>query len=132
MRVDIYLNFHGNCEEAFHFYAEALGGTITNVTKHSANLNPSLPEGWGEKVMHAHLDLGNVALLGADVPAAQPMRSAYVTLTLDTPADVERVYAALSAGGEVFMPLQKTFFSEAFAMLRDRFDINWMLLTANR
>lgn len=130
MRVDIYLNFQGNCEEAFQFYAQALGGTITNVMKHSANMNPSLPAEWGDKVMHANLDLGNIALLGADVPAAQPMRSAYVTLTLDTASDVERIYTTLSTDGEVFMALQKTFFTPAFAMLRDRFGINWMLLAA--
>jgi PhnB protein len=67
-------------------------------------------------------------LMGADIPNAEPMRSAYLALTLDTEVEAERVYALLIEGGEIFMKMEKTFFSNRFAMLRDRFGTNWMLL----
>ena len=66
--------------------------------------------------------------MGADIPAAEPMRSAYLTLRPDTEAETERIYAALADGGEIFMKLEKTFFANRFAMLRDRFGASWMLL----
>jgi PhnB protein len=66
--------------------------------------------------------------MGADIPHAEPMRSSYLTLFLDTEAEAERVYSVLTEGGEVFMELQKTAFANRFAMLRDRFGASWMLL----
>ena len=74
--------------------------------------------------------LGGSELLGADMPPDrfQPMRSAYLTLTLDSDQEADRVFALLSDGGQVFMPMQDTFFASRFAMLRDRFGTSWMLL----
>lgn len=66
--------------------------------------------------------------MGADIPHAEPMRSAYVTLSLDREEDAERVYALLAADGEIFMKMEKTPFANRFAMLRDKFGANWMLL----
>ena len=66
--------------------------------------------------------------MGADIPQAEPMRSAYLTLTLDREEDAERTYALLTDGGEIFMPMAKTPFANRFAMLRDRFGASWMLL----
>ena len=129
MRIDIYLNYDGTCESAFRFYEEHLGGTMTGLTRHAAGPESGrLPEGWREKVLHARLQLGNAVLMGADIPGAEPMRSAYVTLTLETAEDAERVYALLADGGQVFMKLEETFFASRFAMLRDRFGTSWMLL----
>ena len=128
MRLDVYLNYSGNCEEAFRFYEKELHGTLTSVVKHSTNPNPALPAEWNDKVLHARLELPNAALLGADIPTAQPMRSAYVTLTVSTAAEAERLYEVLASGGEIFMKLQETFFATRFAMLRDRFGTSWMLL----
>jgi PhnB protein len=128
MKLEIYLNYAGNCEEAFRFYEQHLGGRMAMLMRHEENPRPDLPAGFGRKILHAHLDLGNSALLGADVPNAQPMRSAYVSLTLDTAADAERVYGLLSDGGEIFMKMEQTFFAARFAMLRDRFGTSWMLL----
>jgi PhnB protein len=128
MRIEIYLNYPGTCEEAFRFYEEHLGGKLAMLMRHEENPRPDLPAGYGRKVLHAHLDLGNSALLGADIPSAEPMRSAYVSLTLDSVADAERVYGLLSEGGQVFMPMEQTFFAARFAMLRDRFGTSWMLL----
>jgi PhnB protein len=66
--------------------------------------------------------------MGADIPHYQPMRSAYVALGVESDREAERVFAALSAGGEVFMPMQETFFATRFAMLRDSFGTSWMIL----
>ena len=76
------------------------------------------------------MDLGGTELLGADIPPDrfQPMRSAYLSLTLGSDQEAERVYALLSDGGQIFMPMQETFFASRFAMLRDRFGTSWMLL----
>jgi PhnB protein len=72
--------------------------------------------------------IGGAVLMGADVAQAEPMRSAYLTLTLDTEPEAERVYAVLTEGGEIFMKMAKTHFANRFAMLRDRFGTSWMLL----
>ncbi|HKO16188.1 MAG TPA: VOC family protein [Gemmatimonadaceae bacterium] len=129
MRVDIYLNYNGTCEQAFRFYEQHLGGRLTSLRTHAQGPAESrLPEEWKNKVLHAQLELGNTMLLGADIPGAEPMRSAYVTLTLDTAAEAERVYALLTEGGQVFMKLEETFFASRFAMLRDRFGTSWMLI----
>ncbi len=66
--------------------------------------------------------------MGADIPGAEPMRSAYASLTLDSAAEAERVYGILSDGGQIFMKMEETFFAARFAMLRDRFGTSWMLL----
>lgn len=129
MRTDIYLNYNGTCEEAFRFYEQHLGGNVTSLMTHAAGPeNARLPEDWKRKVLHARLELGNAVIMGADIPGAEPMRSAYVTLTLDTAEDAERVYALFADGGQVFMKLETTFFASRFAMLRDRFGTSWMLL----
>lgn len=128
MRLDIYVNYRGRCEEAFRFYERHLGGRITGIARHAQQPNPNLPAEWGDKVLHARIEIGNAVLMGADVPGAEPMRSAYVTLTLDTEADAERIYGALTDGGEIFMKMDEMPFANRFAMLRDRFGTSWMLL----
>jgi PhnB protein len=79
-------------------------------------------------VLHARMTLGGADISGADVPNAEPMRSAYLALTTDTAAEAERLYALLTEGGQVFMKMEETFFAERFGMLRDRFGTSWMLL----
>ena len=128
MRLDIYVNYRGLCEEAFHFYEQHLGGRITGVAYHRDQPNPALPSDWSDKVLHARIEIGSTVLMGADVPNAEPMRSAYLTLTLDSEADAERTYAVLSDGGEIFMKMERMPFANRFAMLRDRFGTSWMLL----
>ena len=129
MRLDIYLNYAGNCEEAFRFYEDQLGGRMTGLTRHGEQPDSSkLPADWPGKVLHARLELGDTVLMGADIPESRPMRSAYLTLTLGSAEEAERVYALLSEGGQVFMKMEETFFASRFAMLRDRFGTSWMLL----
>jgi len=129
MRLDIYVNYNGTCEEAFRFYEEHLGGKVTLLTTHAEGADSArFSDEWKGKVLHARLGLGNATLMGADIPSAEPMRSAYVTLTLDSAAEAERVYALLAHGGQIFMKMEQTFFASRFAMLRDRFGTSWMLL----
>ena len=132
MKLDLYLNYHGTCEEAFRFYEQHLGGKILTMMRHKEHPNPELPPDFADKILHAHLELGGAALLGADIPHAEPIRSAYASLTLDRVAEAERVYALLIDGGQIFMKIQETFFSPRFAMLRDRFGTSWMLLVESR
>ena len=128
MKLDLYLNYAGNCEEAFRFYENHIGGKIKMLMRHEENLNPGLPPDFGKKILHAHLEVGCATLMGADIPGAEPMRSAYASLTLDSVAEAERVYALLSDGGQIFMKMEQTFFAARFAMLRDKFGTSWMLL----
>lgn len=128
MRLDIYVNYRGNCEQAFHHYEQHLGGKISGIVRHGDQPNPSIPAEWKGKVLHGRIEIGGTVLMGADIPQAEPTRSAYLTLTLDSEADAERVYAVLAEGGEIFMKMEKTPFANRFAMLRDKFGVSWMLL----
>lgn len=129
MKLDIYLNYAGNCQQAFRFYEEHLGGRITSLTIHGQGPNAAtLSDEQKRAVLHARLELGGTVVMGADIPGSEPMRSAYLTLSVDSEHEAERVYALLTDGGKVFMPMEKTFFANRFAMLRDRFGTSWMLL----
>jgi PhnB protein len=135
VKLTTYLNYGGNCEEAFRFYEQHLGAKINFLMRHGEipGENPGgspASADWKNKVLHADLALGGTSLLGADVDPGrfQPMRSAYLTLTFDSTPETERVYALLSEGGEIFMPISESFFAHRFAMLRDRFGTSWMLL----
>lgn len=130
MKLYTYLNYGGNCRQAFEFYVEHLGGKITEVTTHGELGDPNTPPELKDAIVHARMELGETILLGADVPAArfQPMRSAYLTLMVDSSAEAERIYDLLKDGGQIFMPMEETFFARRFAMLRDRFGTSWMLL----
>jgi PhnB protein len=132
MRLDVYANYRGNCEEAFRFYERHLPGKITGMVRHGDQPNPNMPAGWSDKILHAHLLVGTTVLMGADIPTSEPMRSAYLTITTDSEADAERLYAVLAEGGDVFMEMKRTPFANRFAMLRDKFGASWMLLHAPR
>ena len=128
MRLDIYVNYPGCCEDAFRFYEQHLGGRITGIMRHGEQPNPAIPPDWKAKVVHARIELGSTILMGADIPKAEPMRSAYLSLSVDTEQEAERIYGLLTHGGEIFMKMQSTPFANRFAMLRDRFGTSWMLL----
>jgi PhnB protein len=129
MKLQTYVNFAGRCAEAFRFYERHLGGRLAMLMTHGQAPDQSrvAPE-LKDKVLHAQIEIGGTVLMGADVPHAEPMRSAYLSLTVDNDADAERIYKALSDGGQVFMPMQETFFATRFGQLRDPFGINWMIM----
>jgi PhnB protein len=128
VKLDIYVNYPGTCREAFAFYEQHLGAKLLFSMTHGEAPESRLPADWASKVLHAQLELGGMVIRGADIPNAEPMRSAYLTLVLDRAEEAERVYALLSEGGQVFMKMEQTFFASRFAMLRDRFGTSWMLL----
>lgn len=129
MKLDMYINYKGNCREAFLFYEQYLGGKITSIaTFRQLPENANISEERKDEVMHAEIEIGGTVLMGADIPHAEPMRSAYLSLTLDSTEQAEKIYALLSDGGEIFMKMEETFFAHRFAMLRDRFGTSWMLL----
>ena len=131
MQLYTYLNYGGNCRQAFEFYERHLGGKITMLSTHAEQPDADkLPPDWKDAVLHARIEIGGTVIFAADVPPDrfQPMRSAYLTLLLDSDEEAERVYALLSEGGQIFMKMEETFFAHRFAMLRDRFGTSWMLL----
>ena len=131
MKLHTYLNYGGNCEQAFRFYEQHLGGKITMMMTHGQQPNPNdVPPDRKNAILHARINIGETVLMGADVPPErfQPMRSAYLSLTVSSTDEAERIYALLSDGGEIFMPMQETFFAIRFGMLRDKFGTSWMIL----
>ena len=128
MKLYTQLNFGGNCEEAFRFYEKHLGGKITMMMNQSQA--PGAPSGAGKAIIHARMDIGDTVLIANDVPAAnfQKMRSAYMYLSVDSAKEAERVHKLLAEGGEIFMPLEKTFYASRFSMLRDRFGVSWTII----
>jgi PhnB protein len=131
MKLYTYLNYGGNCRQAFEFYVEHLGARIKEITTYAELPQPGdIPAEWRSAVVHARLEIGGTLVLGADIQPDrfQPMRSAYLTLIVDSNDEAERLYALLADGGQIFMKMEETFFAHRFAMLRDRFGTSWMLL----
>jgi len=130
LQLNPYLNFNGNCAEAFKFYEKALGGK--NFMSHTFGGSPmagQLPPDAADKIMHARMDVGNNTLMGSDGIGDRyktPVGMA-VSLSIDDPAEADRIFQALSEGAKIEMPIQKTFWAERFGMLTDRFGIPWMI-----
>ncbi len=133
MKLDIYVNYKGNCREAFKFYENHLGGKIIMMSTFKDMPDSSnITEERKNDILHARIEIGDSVLMGADIPHAEPMRSAYLSLSVNNDEEAERIYALLSEGGEIFMKMEKTFYASKFAMLRDKFGTNWMLLNENQ
>jgi len=131
MKLLTYLNYGGNCKQAFGFYEQHLDGKITMMMTHGQQPNPrAVSPDWKNAILHARISIGETELMGADIPPErfQPMRSVYLSLMISSIDEAERIYALLSDGGEIFMPIQATFFAVRFAMLRDKFGTSWMIL----
>jgi PhnB protein len=132
MQVQPYLFFDGRCEEAITFYREVLGAQLDMLMRFKDSPEPpadaSAP-GSGDKVMHASFRIGDSVLMASDGQSGgQPEFKGFsLSLNLDDDAEARRVFTALSQGGNVLMPLDKTFFAEAFGMVADRFGVSWMV-----
>jgi len=130
MRLNSHLNFNGECEAAFKFYEQCLGGKITFMMPYQGSPAASaVPADWQHKILHATLTVGDQLLQGSDAPPPhfQKPQGFSLTLALNDPAEAERLFAALSENGTVRMPLQETFWASRFAMLVDRFGTPWMI-----
>lgn len=131
MRLNTFLNFGGNCEEAFRFYEQHLGGSITMLMRRAESPAPTDTwPGWEQSIQYAIMNVGETELMGSDVPPQrfQPMRSVYLSLTVASAGEAERIWALLSDGGQIYMPMEETFFATRFGQLRDRFGVSWMIL----
>lgn len=131
MKLHTYLNFGGNCEEAFRFYEKNLGGKIEMMMRYADQPDPkNVPPGTEKYVLYVNMAIGETQLMGSDVPPDrfQPMRSVYLSLGVDSSEEAERIFKLLSEGGDVFMPMEETFFAHRFGMLRDKFGTSWMIL----
>lgn len=130
MKMNTYINFGGNCAEAFRFYEQHLGGKVLFTMKWNemANADKHTPPGFADKVLHSRMRLGEADLMAADVPGCQPMRSAYLSLHVDSIEEAERIYKVLSEGGEIYMKMEETFFAHRFGQFSDRFGTKWMVL----
>jgi PhnB protein len=134
MRVQPYVFFEGRCDEALDFYRRALGAEVLMLMRYKDSPEAAppgkLPPGAEEKVMHASFRVGETIILASDGrcqgrPAFQGFS---LVLTVPDDAQAERLFAALSDGGQVQMPLGKTFFSSRFGMVTDRFGVLWMII----
>jgi PhnB protein len=130
MQICSYLHFNGQCREAFNFYAQVLSGKIVMISTFgespmAAESDPS----FRDKVIHARLEIAGQTIMGSDAPPQRfhPPQGFSMSIGVPTPAEAERIYKQLSEGGSIEMPLQKTFWSAAFAMFTDRFGIPWMI-----
>jgi PhnB protein len=130
VEITPYLNFNGNCAAAFRFYEKVLGGKIVMMQTHGESpMKEHVPADWRDKVIHARLVVDDKVLMGSDAPPdhyAAP-QGLYVSVSVPSPADAERIFTALAENGKVTMPFEKTFWSAGFGMLVDRFGTPWMV-----
>jgi PhnB protein len=131
MKVQPYLFFDGRCEEAIEFYRRVLRAQLTMLSRFKDSPEPTMaPPGSDEKVMHASFRVGETEIMASDGMCAHRPSFQGFSLSLSVPdvAKAERLFAALSEGGQVQMPLGKTFFSPRFGMVADRFGVSWMIV----
>ncbi len=130
MEMHAYLNFAGECEAAFQFYEQCLGGTIEAIFRFGGSpMAEQAPPGWADKVMHGSIKVAGQVLMGADAPPGQYETPKGMSLSLnmtDAP-EAERVFGRLAEGGTVQMPLQETFWAARFGMVTDRFGVPWLV-----
>ncbi len=130
MQVNPYLHFNGNCEEAFNFYEKCLGGKIEMMMPYAGSpAEKDAPADWKKKILHAKLLAEGQAIMGSDPPPGwyQKPQGFSVSIGVTDRAKGEQMFRALSEGGEVKMPYQKSFWAEGFGMLVDRFGVPWMV-----
>ena len=136
MQVQPYLFFDGRCEEALEYYRRALGAEVTMLMRFKDSPEPHehgmVPPGAGDKVMHASFRIGDTEVMASDGQCAgRPSFQGFaLSVTARDEADADRRFAALAEGGQVQMPLAKTFFAARFGMVADRFGVSWMIYVA--
>jgi PhnB protein len=130
MNVSPYLQFNGKCEEAFGFYAKTFRGEVIALMRWSQMPGENKNADMKDKIMHAHLKLGSYDILGSDAPPAYygKPQGMNVAVGVDSNEEAERVFGALSEGGEVTMAMAETFFAHRFGQVTDRYGIRWMIL----
>jgi len=134
MKIEPYLFFEGRCDEALQFYQKALGARVEGIMRYKDSPQPvpkeMLPPGGVEKVMHASFMIGDSRIMASDghVQGKPNFQSFSLSITAANEAEADRVFDALAAGGQVHMPLGRTFFSPKFGMVADKFGVGWMVI----
>jgi PhnB protein len=132
-QIQPYLFFDGRCEEALEFYRRTLGAEVTALMRFKESPDPGMtPPGAGDKVMHAAVRIGESTIMASDGQCGGQAKfeGFALSLTVSSETEAERLFEALGAGGQVHMPLTKTFFSPRFGMVADRFGVSWMVYVA--
>lgn len=130
MQVKPYLYFDGQCEEAFKFYHQALGGQLEAMMPHKGSpMEQEVPPEWADKIMHAELTFGAWSLMGSDCPPGtyEVPKGFSVSLQVADVNEAERIFTVLSTGGSIQMPLAETFWAKRFGMVTDPYGIPWMV-----
>ena len=134
MKVQSYISFGGRCEEALEFYKKSIGAEVTGLMRWKENPDPNmkLPPGHEEKIMNAAFRIGETQLMADDGMGDKAAEFKGMTLVIEVADDFEakRVFTALGDGGNVTMPLAKTFWTSSFGMLTDKFGVPWMVNVA--
>ncbi len=135
MTIEPYLFFNGCCEEAIEYYKKALGAEIVMLMRYKESPEPPppgmVPAGWDNKIMHTCMRIGNANVMASDgCSEGTNFQGFSLSLSLANEAEAQRAFAALAEGGQVRMPLAKTFWSPCFGMLADRFGVRWMVTVA--
>ena len=136
MQVQPYLFFDGRCEEAIEFYKKALGAKVEMLMRFKDSPEPAQPgmhpPGSDNKVMHASLRIGETTVMASDghCQGKPSFQGFSLSITAANDSEAERLFTALGNGGQVQMPLTKTFFSSRFGMVADRFGVSWMVIVA--
>ncbi|MGC4002321.1 MAG: glyoxalase/bleomycin resistance/extradiol dioxygenase family protein [Pirellulales bacterium] len=130
MELHAYLTFEGNCAEALKFYERAIGAKVELAMTHGASpMAEHSPKEWHDKILHASVRVGSTSFFASDAPPGRYVRPAGFALSINLvdPVLAEKTFAALSEGGEVGFPLQKTFWAVLFGVVTDRFGTPWMV-----
>ena len=130
MQMTTYVNFRGQCEDAFKFYETTLGARVGPLFKYAGTpFADDVPANWQDKVMHGSLTIGNQVLMADDaVPERYEQPQGFsLSLQMSDASDAERVFKALATDGRVVMPLEKTFWAARFGVVVDRFGIRWLI-----
>jgi PhnB protein len=133
--VSIYLNFNGNCEDAFNFYKSIFGGEFSYFSRFGEvpdSYEYKATEAYNNRIMHIALPIGNSVLMGSDCHEDQAEsfvlgNNFSVSITADSKEDVDRIFKGLLEGGVITMPVNSTYWGDYFGMLTDKFGVNWMI-----
>ena len=135
MHINAYLCFNGTCREAFDFYAKTMGGKIEMTMMHKDApkdaQGPCPPEpGMENWVLHARMRIGETLIMASDAPAPhyQKPQGTCLSLNVSSAAEADRIFTALTPGGQIMMPIQETFYAHRFGMVTDRFGTPWMVI----
>ena len=131
MKINTYLSFsNGKCEEALNFYVKALGAKPLMMLRYSgAPTSDQTPDDFLQKIMHGRIALGDGVIMASDAPPGRGgnLGGFSINISVETPEEAERLFAALSENAQVFMPMEETFWAHRFGMLMDQFGVPWMV-----